>query len=292
MSKVASPVRFIAEVSSNHNGSLERALRFIDVAAEAGCSAVKFQLFRVDELFSPEIVSQNPDAQARKDWELPLEYLPELSQRARDQGIEFCCTPFYLEAVEQLLPYVDFFKIASYELLWHDLLAACAQTGKPVMISTGMANLEEIKAAVECLKLHNASAIDVLHCVSNYPTLAQECNLSFIEFLSKELGLQVGWSDHSVNPAVIQRAIHRWGVRDIEFHLDLDEDGFEFGGKHCWLPHQIKSLIESVDQSFIADGCSHKRICDAEIEERDWRADPVDGLRPLQHMRSNYRYNK
>lgn len=286
------PVRFIAEVSSNHNGSLERALRFVDVAADAGCAAVKFQLFRVDQLFSPEIVAKNPDVQARKAWELPLEFLPSLSERAQQRGIEFCCTPFYLEAVEQLKPYVDFYKIASYELLWHDLLAACAETGKPVMISTGMATLEEIKSAVNCLRKHSAQDIRVLHCVSNYPTQAEECNLAFIAKLQQELNVPIGWSDHSVNSAVIQRAVHRWGVRDIEFHLDLDEAGFEFGGKHCWLPQQVENVISELEQSFIADGSAEKLICEAEQNERDWRADPVDGLRPLQHMRATYNYKK
>ena len=142
------PVKFIAEVSSNHARDLARAKRFIAAAAEAGADAVKFQLFKVDELFAPEILARSNEHRARKEWELPVKFLPELQRACGEHGLAFSCTPFYLKAVAELEPYVDFYKIASYELLWTDLLKEVGATGKPVVLSTGMSTMPEIRAAV------------------------------------------------------------------------------------------------------------------------------------------------
>ena len=142
-------VEFIAEVSSNHSRDLKRCKEFIRTAANVGCSGVKFQLFRIEKLFSPEILAKSQDHRRRKDWELPLDFLPALSGYCNEFQIDFSCTPFYLEAVDELEPYVDFYKVASYELLWTDLLKKISQTGKPVVLSTGMATLEEIDEAVK-----------------------------------------------------------------------------------------------------------------------------------------------
>src|ERR1700675_2049765 len=117
---------FVAEVSSNHHRDLERCLEFIRTAAGIGCDAVKFQLFRVRELFAPEALQHNPKLLAREEWELPVEFLPVLAQGCKEAGIQFSCTPFYLQAVAELLPFVDFYKIASYELMWDELLRAGA----------------------------------------------------------------------------------------------------------------------------------------------------------------------
>ena len=163
-------MKFIAEVSSNHSCDLARALEFIDVSAACGCAAVKFQLFRIDQLFAPEILEKSEMHRKRKEWELPLDFLPELAKRSRERNIEFSCTPFYLDAVEELEPYVDFYKIASYELLWDELLAACAATDKPVILSTGMATMDEILHATEVLKKNGCADLTLLHCTSAYPT--------------------------------------------------------------------------------------------------------------------------
>ena len=194
--------KFVAEVSSNHNRDLERAKNFIKTANEVGCSGVKFQLFKIDQLFAPEILSKSNELRRRIDWELPKEFIPELAEYAKGLGIEFSCTPFYLKAVAELLPYVDFFKIASYELLWNDLLVACAETNKPVVLSTGMANMKEIESAVTVLTNAGCKDLTLLHCVSGYPAPADECNLKAIETLSNVFDCDVGWSDHSVIPEV------------------------------------------------------------------------------------------
>ena len=146
---------FIAEVSSNHSRNIDRAIEFIDTASNVGCDAVKFQLFKIEKLFAPEILEKSTEHRNRKKWELPLEFLPILTSRCREKSIQFSCTPFYIDAVKELEPFVDFYKIASYELLWDDLLISCAMTGKPVIISTGMANMDEIKHEVKVLRKYN-----------------------------------------------------------------------------------------------------------------------------------------
>src|SRR6202012_2063515 len=157
------PPIFIAEASSNHGRDLSRALAFVDAAADAGCDAVKFQLFKIDRMFAPEILAQSPKHRARAEWELPLSHLAPLAEHCSARKIQFSCTPFYLEAVAELAPFVDFYKVASYELLVSDLLKACARTGKPVVLSTGMATMEEIRAAAKVLRDAGAKDVTLLH---------------------------------------------------------------------------------------------------------------------------------
>ena len=286
---------FVAEVSSNHHQDLKRCLQFVDVAADIGCSAVKFQLFKIDELFAPEILNRSEEHRRRKDWELPVSFLPPLAERCRERKIKFACTPFYLEAVSELFPYVDFYKIASYELLWNDLLIECAKTGKPIVLSTGMATLDEVNKAVTILVESGCQDITVLHCVSGYPAPVSSCNLAAIETMrstiqnqKSKIPIRFGWSDHSVNPSVIYRAVHRWGTEMIEFHLDIEGKGEEFAAGHCWLPEQIQDAVRSVNEGFDADGSGKKEPMPAELQDRQWRADPLDGLRPLKPARSSF----
>ena len=279
-------MKFISEVSSNHGQDLDRSLEFIDRSAQAGCSAVKFQLFRVESLFSSEALAAKPFLLKRKEWELPTDFLPILADRCKNRGIQFSCTPFYLEAVDELEPYVDFFKIASYELLWDDLLIACAQTGKPIILSTGMANVQEIKHAVSVIKSNGCLNPTLLHCTSAYPTPYKDANLAAIQTLRDQTGCEIGWSDHTVEPAVIHRAISRWGATVIEFHLDLDGHGEEYSAGHCWLPEQISDVIRDVKKALGADGNGVKEPVPSELPDRAWRADSSDGLRPLKEVRT------
>jgi N-acetylneuraminate synthase len=275
------PAKFIAEVSSNHARDLARCLEFVDVSARIGCGAVKFQLFRIDELFAAEVRAVRPELERRRAWELPVEFLAPIARRARERGIEFCCTPFYLEAVDELFPHVDFYKVASYELLWHPLIAACARTGKPVVLSTGMATMDEIAGAVAVAREAGCRALTLLHCTSSYPTPAAEANLAAIGTMREAFGCPVGWSDHTVSPAVIQRAVHRWGASEVEFHLDLDGQGAEFAAGHCWLPDAMQAVIAGLSTALGADGDGRKEPVPAELPDRAWRADPSDGLRPF-----------
>lgn len=280
---------FIAEVSSNHQGNLDRIYDFIEISSKIGCHAIKFQLFKVQSLFAPEILKKSKEHTNRKHWELPLHFIPKISKRCNELGIKFSCTPFYLDAVKELEDYVDFYKIASYELLWDDLLIACAKTGRPVVLSTGMATMDEIKHAVDILKINGCKNLTLLHCNSAYPTPVSDANLAAINTIREETGCDVGWSDHTADAGVLYRAIHKWDAKAIEFHLDLDGEGEEFISGHCWLPKDIKKVIENVKKGFQADGNGIKEPSVSELPDREWRADPSDGLRPLKTIRETWK---
>jgi sialic acid synthase SpsE len=287
-------VKFVAEVSSNHNRDLGRMKEFISTAREIGCSGVKFQLFKIEELFAPEILEKSLNHNDRKQWELPKEMIPELSSYAHGLGLGFSCTPFYLDAVDILEPYVDFYKIASYELLWKDLFQKCAKTGKPVVFSTGMATMDEVLNALNYLLDNQCPDITILHCNSAYPTPVNDANLAAIhalENLIKDISypvIKIGYSDHTVSPAVIYRAVHQYNAAFVEFHLDLDGMGEEYAAGHCWLPNQIADVISNVNTGLIADGNGVFGPATSEQSDRDWRADPIDGLRPLKQMRNGF----
>ena len=279
---------FVSEVSSNHSQDLNRAKEFIKVSSQIGCQAVKFQLFKIDKLFSPEILAKSKTHRDRKEWELPIEFLPELSSYSHKLGLLFSCTPFYLEAVKELEPYVDFYKIASYELLWDELIIECAKTGKDLVLSTGMATLDEIEHAVEVFKRHSNSKLTLLHAISGYPTPVNEVNLKAIKTLRDKFNLEVGLSDHSVSKEVITRSIYKWDTSMIEFHLHLDENGEEYKSGHCWLPNQMKDTIDGIKNGLLADGTGEKVPAPSEIDDRLWRADPSDGLRPFKELRETF----
>ncbi len=286
--------KFIAEVSSNHSADLPRALEFIDRAADIGCDGVKFQLFKIDELFAPEILATSAAHRKRRAWELPVSFLPDLALRAQERAIEFSCTPFYLEAVDILEPYVDFLKIASYELSWPDLLRRCAATRKPIVLSTGMADLQEVRDAVTTLHDAGCRHLTLLHCVSGYPAKPADANLAALTPLRslekdfEDMALRVGWSDHTVEPGVVHRAVHHHGAEMIEFHIDLDGTGDEYAVGHCWTPEPMANVIHDTRIALRADGEALKMPTLDEREERRWRADPVDGLRPLSQYRGAF----
>lgn len=275
---------FISEVSSNHSRDLDRCLRFIDKSADIGCNSVKFQLFKIDELFAKEALIRKPEILKRKEWELPLDFFPALKARCHKRNIEFGCTPFYLKAVQDIYDYVDYYKIASYELIWDSLIEACAETKKKIILSTGMANMQEVTHAVELCRKKGVEPI-ILHCNSDYPSNISDVNLSVIKTLREITNCSVGWSDHSVSTNVILSAIYKWNASYVEFHLDLDGKGEEFSSGHCWLPDQIHQVIKYIRESIIIDGTGVKEPSKSEIKERLWRADPDDGLRPLKKTR-------
>ncbi|HEY7828979.1 MAG TPA: N-acetylneuraminate synthase family protein [Solirubrobacteraceae bacterium] len=303
--------RFIAEIGSNHNNDLGRCLQLVDAAAQAGCEAVKLQVFRVEELFAPQALEAHPELQARRAWELPLEFLGPVRERCEARGVELGATPFATRAVQELADHVDFFKIASYELPWPALIRACAWSGKPLVLSTGMATLQEVGTAVEVARSSGVSELRLLHCVSGYPTPPEQANLRAIATLRERFAVPVGWSDHTCSERVVRRAVSHWGAGDVELHIDLDGLGHE-AGEHNWTPARLRGLIASLaadsrhaegeradtepaaqatpesadaasDEDIDGDGI--KRPMPVEEPDVSWRADPVDGLRPARQFR-------
>jgi sialic acid synthase SpsE len=278
-------INLIGEVCSNHNRSLKRCFKLIDLCKTMNFQAVKFQLFKIDKLFHSSVLKRSKMHRDRRKWELPVSFLPEIQKYCKKKKIKFGCTPFYLEAVELLKPYVDFYKIASYELLWDELLIKCAKTKKTVIISTGMANYSEVRKAIKILKKNNCKKIIVMHCVSSYPAKLEHCNLNSIKYLSKKLNLEIGWSDHTKNPMLINEIIDNFNVKTIEMHIDLDGKGFEANKGHCWMPNDLSLLKDFLSNKKKIYGNYKKDFSKAETIERLHRSDPSDGLRPLKRVR-------
>ncbi len=273
-------VKFIAEIGSNHNGSLDRCYKLIDTAKDIGCWAVKFQLFD-ENLYAPQYKEQR---ERLRKWQLPLDYIPKIAEYCKEKDIKFGCSVFYLEAVEILKPYVDFYKIGSYEMLWLDLIKAVAEIGKPMILSTGMGTDNEIRQAVKHFDNYY-DGLSILHCDSNYPAVPKHCNLLRMDWLKNEFTwyytfMKVGWSDHTRHPGIIYAAIAQ-GAEVIEFHMDLeDSQGWEYSIGHCWHPHEIKEVIDNVRIGEIASQPNEQNL----EHLRQQRTD-VDGMRPMREVR-------
>ncbi len=166
----------IAEAGSNHNGSLETAKELIDVAADAGADAVKFQTFKADKLYvqdtGDEEYFDNDKSlyETMEAMEMPYDWIPELKRYSEESGLAFISTPFDEKSVDELEEFVPAYKIASYTLSHHPLLKHIASKNKPIIISTGVHDLEEVREAVEILRNEGAANVVLLHCVASYPT--------------------------------------------------------------------------------------------------------------------------
>ncbi len=292
---------FIAKISSNHNGDRKRCLKLIKAAARCGCWGVEFQLFRIEQLFSPEILLVSREHRQRRRAELPIHFLKDLANCARDEGVKFGCAAFDLGALKHLEPKVDFLKISSHELPWTTLVRRCAETGLPLTISSGMADASECWNATEAALEAGCEDFTMLHCISNYPVKKQDCNLAAIGML-RELQVRefepvfsstkfrTGWSDNSRDSEIISRAIHYWGSDIIEIHFDLDGNGDGFSSNRYWLPEEASDLINGMTPpaGLECDGPGRLVAGPTEEKERVWRADPSDGLRPTLPVRKTW----
>jgi len=272
----------------------------VRAAKQAGADAIKLQTYTPDTMTidsdAPPFVVQGTPWHGRTLYDLysdactPWEWHEPLMAEARLLGLHCFSTPFDATAVDYLERLdVPAYKVASFELVDIPLLRRIGRTGKPVILSTGMATIPEIKHAADVLRANGARDVTLLHTVSAYPTPPEEANLAAMKTIADATGFACGWSDHTVSPGVILRAVGRWQAPMVEFHLDLDRTGAEYAAGHCWLPEEMAPVIAMVRDGERADGDGLKRACPSELPDRDWRADPSDGLRPLKHIRRTYR---
>lgn len=222
------PLFIIAEISANHLGSLARALRLIEVAKEAGADAVKLQSYTADRMTldcdRPDFtIEGGPWAGRRlhdlyREAETPREWHAALYGRARELGITCFSSVFDIECVDFLEALeAPIYKIASFEIVDTPLIAAAARTGKPIIISTGMASDAEI---TDALKAAGRSPVTLLHCVSAYPAKPEEMNLQRIAHLRQTFGVRVGLSDHTLGGEAVVASV-ALGARIIEKHITL-----------------------------------------------------------------------
>ncbi len=230
---------FIAEISANHNGSLLHAKKLIKIAKKYGADAVKLQTYTPDTL---TLQSNKPDFKIKGGlwngkslWDLyekaqtPFEWHKELFNYAKKLKITCFSTPFDESAVDLLESLnCPFYKVASFEMNHIPLIKKIAQTKKPIIISTGMANLKEIDLAYKTAKKNGAKEIILLYCVSNYPSKISDFNLNNIKILKERYNCKVGFSDHSIDNKVVTAAI-AVGAEVIEKHIALEgqKKGFD-----------------------------------------------------------------
>lgn len=236
------PTFIIAEVSANHRGNIQTALSAIDSAKEAGADAVKFQHLTHDK------IAAEPLASFYKSAELPYEWTPKLIARAKEKNITFLSTPFDKDAVDVLVKAnVPAFKIASYEMTDDILLRYVAKKGKPIILSTGMAYLKEIKHAVEIITNEGNNKIIVLHCVSLYPPEFKDLNLKAIQTLRNELNRPIGYSDHA-DPSsnVASLGAVALGACLIERHITDSQQGKSNDDKNSMTIDQFKNMVKEI----------------------------------------------
>lgn len=224
------PCFVIAEAGANHDRDFDQAKRLIDVAAEAGADAVKFQTYTGARLYSRKTpkfqylkgVSELPPPELLDSIALPREWQGELAAYASEKGILWFSSPFDLDAVASLESIgVPALKIASFEIVDLELIRRCASTGKPIVISTGMATLGEIEDAIEACRSEGNESVALLQCVSLYPAPAESMNLRAMSTLRSAFGVPVGLSDHTLGtPVAIAAAAI--GANLIEKHFTLD----------------------------------------------------------------------
>lgn len=262
----------IAEAGANHNRDLNMAKALIDAAAEAGCDAVKFQTYSADTLYSKKTppftyLGKQNVYELIKRCELPREWQGELLEYAQKRSILFLSTPFDVQAVDQLDEIgVAAFKMASFELVDTSLLHYVASKGKPIILSTGMANLGEIEEAIQVIESTGNEQIILLHCTSLYPAPLEDVNLLAMKTMKDSFGYPVGFSDHTTGTTIAVAAV-AMGAHVIEKHFTLSR---KFSGPDhgpfALEPEELNMMVRKIRDVEKAFGDGRKRRSSKEEE--------------------------
>ena len=261
------PPYVIAEAGSNHNRDMGIARALIDLAADAGADAVKFQTYSGDRIYSRRTprfeyladVTDKPPAELLEDISLPRDWQPELAGYAREKGIAFFSTPFDHEAVAELDALdVPVLKIASFEIGDLPLIRAAGATGRPVIVSTGMSTLAEVEDAVAAAAGAGAPAVGLMQCTSIYPAPPRLANLDAMRTMREAFGVPVGLSDHTTGLSV-PIAAAALGAAFVEKHFTLDRT--MAGPDHPFAiePNELRALVAGIRDAHEARGDGRKR---------------------------------
>jgi len=281
------PCYVIAEAGSNHNGSLETALALIDVAAEAGADAVKFQGFRARTLYPRSAGTSDYLGDPRSIYEiieameLSPAWLPVLDAHCARRAIHFLCTPFDEEWVELLDPHVPAFKLASYELSHLPLARAVLAKRKPVFASTGAHTIDEVRPLLDVAREVGNDRLVVLQCTAAYPTPPDAVNARAIVTLRGATGHLVGLSDHSRDPIIAPVVAVALGACVIEKHFTLSNRMPGPDQKFAVEPDELKRLVQAVRQTEAVLGTGDKKVLPVEGELRRFALRSVFALRAI-----------
>ncbi|UKJ08228.1 N-acetylneuraminate synthase [Solitalea lacus] len=274
-------VLIIAEAGVNHNGSIELAKKLVDVAVEAGVDYVKFQTFKAEKLVSKqakkadyqvENTGNGKESQLEmlKKLELSEDDHQELIQYCQQKGIKFLSTAFDLESIDLLSSLnIDLFKIPSGEITNYPYLKKIGGMGKPVIVSTGMADMKEISDALAVLQQAGTKQDDitVLHCNTEYPTPMHDVNLLAMNHIASEFGVKVGYSDHTLGIEVPVAAV-ALGAVCIEKHFTLDNTMDGPDHKASLEPNELKSMVAAIRNIEVALGSGIKAPSASELKNK------------------------
>ena len=271
----------IAELSANHNGSLERALAIIHAAKQAGADAVKLQTYRPDTITldsdRPEFMIHGGLWDGKRLYDLyqwahmPWEWHAPLLALGKQLGITIFSSPFDFTAID-LLAELDApaYKIASFEAIDLPLIRYAAQTGKPLIISTGMANEREIGVALETAHKHGCGDVALLHCVSGYPAPAEEYHLATIPDMRQRFGVEVGLSDHTLGSATAVAAT-ALGATLLEKHFTLSRADGGPDSAFSMEPAELSQLVVDTRTSWSAIGAPRYSLSASEQSNIQFR---------------------
>ncbi len=270
-------VLIIAEAGVNHNGSLELAKQLVGVAKDCGVDVVKFQTAKLDSLVSKfaEMADYQKNNIGKEESQksmlskilLSYEDFVELYNYCEEIGIEFLSTPFDLESIEFLSPYVKFWKVPSGEITNYPYLVKIAQTKKPIVMSTGMCNIQEIEDAITVLKQNGCENITLLHCNTQYPTPMCDVNLRSMPTIAERFNVPIGYSDHT-NGIEVPIAAVALGAKVIEKHFTLDKNMAGPDHKASLEPQELKSMVSAIRNIEIALGSKDKHITESESKNK------------------------
>lgn len=280
--KIGSKPFIIAELSGNHDGDIEYFKQLLKATVATGVDAVKVQHYKPSSLTLPGkqefFISDSPLWKGTSFWDLysqgamPWEWTQELKAYAEELGTILFSSPFCLEGVDFLEKEMDppAYKIASYEVIHEPLLKRIAQTGKPVVMSTGMASMEDIDRAMEILKANGAGDIALLKCISSYPADPKGFNLNSIKSLQERYQVPVGLSDHTLTDEIALGAT-ALGAQIIEKHVILDRKSGLIDSGFSLEPHEFKRMVDSVHTLHAALGSAQIGPSEQESIERTKR---------------------
>jgi sialic acid synthase SpsE len=265
----------IAEAGLNHNGSFQIAKKLIDIAYNAGANAVKFQKRTIDLLATKNLLEARDDrfpnfgktyGEIRSHLEFNEQEYVELKKYSKEKKLDFIVTPFDEKALNFLYNIgIDKYKLASHSLTNIDLLKACSKFNIDIILSTGMAEVEEIDTAVELLKSNNLA---LLHCVSSYPTPLNECNLQMINFLKDRYKITVGYSGHELGFLPSLAAVAS-GAEIIERHITIDKKMEGFDHKLSLEPQELQEMVSSIRDIENCFSSEQKKVSSTEMITRN-----------------------